>query len=67
MDLLAVNVLLPLDGLLLAVLLGWMWPRRKAMAAAAIRPGPLSRLWDFSLRYVLPVLLGATLLAGVWA
>lgn len=63
MDFFAVELLLPLNGVLLAVLLGWLWPRHEAMEAADLHTRRLGRLWHFSLRYLVPVLV-LTVLAG---
>lgn len=63
MDFFAVELLLPLNGVLLAVLLGWLWPRHEAMEAADLHARRLGRLWHFSLRYLVPVLV-LTVLAG---
>lgn len=65
MDFAAVHVLLPLNGLLLALLLGWLWPKRTALAASGIRHGALAGAWHGSLRYLLPVLLAAMVAAMV--
>jgi len=63
MDFFAVELLLPLNGVLLAVLLGWLWPRHEAMEAADLHASRLGRIWHFSLRYLVPALL-LVVLAG---
>lgn len=63
MDFIAVDLLLPLNGVLLAVLLGWLWPRQEALRAADLHAHRLGRFWHFSLRYLVPVLV-LTVLAG---
>ncbi|WP_151446711.1 sodium-dependent transporter [Lacisediminimonas profundi] len=64
-DRFAVHVLLPLNGLLLAVFIGWAWPRQAATAAAGLRQGLPGRAWHFALRYIAPLLLASVLLAGI--
>jgi NSS family neurotransmitter:Na+ symporter len=65
MDYFAVELLLPLNGVLLAVLLGWWWPRREALQAADLVNTRRGRLWLFSLRYLVPVLLVAVLAGSI--
>lgn len=62
MDFAAVDVLLPLNGLLLTILLGWVWPRRQALEASDMHLSRLGRLWHFSLRYLLPTLVSLVLI-----
>lgn len=61
MDFLAVELLLPINGLLLALLLGWLWPRHTALAAADLERSRLGRLWHAGLRYLVPLLVAAVL------
>jgi len=65
MDFLAVDLLLPLNGLLLAVLLGWLWPRHEALAAADLSASRLGRAWHAGLRYLVPVLVLCVLVIGL--
>ena len=65
MDFVAVDLLLPLNGLLLAVLLGWLWPRHEALQAADLHQGRLGRVWHFSLRYLVPLLVMAVLVSSL--
>lgn len=65
MDFLAVDLLLPLNGLLLAVLLGWLWPRHEALDAADLTTSRLGRAWHASLRYLVPVLVLCILVIGL--
>lgn len=48
--------LLPLNGLLIAVFLGWVWKRHDALQACGTSGDSLGRLWRFNLRYVVPLL-----------
>lgn len=65
MDFFAVELLLPLNGVLLAVLLGWLWPRHEALQAADLQHSRLGRAWHFCLRYLVPVLLVLVLASSV--
>ena len=65
MDFFAVELLLPLNGVLLAVLLGWLWPRREALQAADLQGSRLGRAWHFCLRYLVPLLLVVVLASSI--
>jgi NSS family neurotransmitter:Na+ symporter len=65
MDFVAVDFLLPLNGLLLTILLGWVWPRRQALEASDMHLSRLGRLWHFSLRYLLPTLVAVVLITTI--
>jgi NSS family neurotransmitter:Na+ symporter len=65
MDFFAVELLLPLNGVLLAVLLGWLWPRHEALQAADLQHSRLGRIWHFCLRYLVPGLLVLVLASSV--
>ena len=64
-DFLAADILLPLNGLLIAVFLGWVWQRQDALRACGLSAGPLAWLWRFDLRYVVPLLVLLVLAQGV--
>lgn len=64
-DFLTADLLLPLNGLLLAVFLGWIWPRADALRASQIRSPWFGRFWHYSLRYLAPVLVTVVLIAGL--
>jgi NSS family neurotransmitter:Na+ symporter len=65
-DFIAADILLPLNGLLIAVFLGWVWQRRAALEACDLHSGGLGRLWRFSLRWVVPILVTLVLAHSVW-
>jgi NSS family neurotransmitter:Na+ symporter len=65
MDYLAVELLLPLNGVLLALLLAWLWPRHEALQAADLAGRRLGGVWHFSLRYLVPVLVLVVLAGSV--
>lgn len=66
MDFITADILLPLNGLLIALFLGWIWPRRDAMAASDLDNSLSGRLWHVSLRYAVPLLVTLVLVSGVW-
>jgi NSS family neurotransmitter:Na+ symporter len=65
MDFVAADILLPLNGLLLALFLGWIWKRGDAIAAVDLERSRLGRLWRLSLRYLVPLLIAAVLINAV--
>lgn len=64
-DFIAADILLPLNGLLIAVFLGWVWQRHEALQACGLPAGLPGRLWRFNLRYVVPLLVLLVLAQGV--
>lgn len=64
-DFVAADILLPLNGLLIAVFLGWVWQRHEALQACGLSAGLPGRLWRFNLRYVVPLLVLVVLGQGV--
>ena len=66
MDFVAANILLPLNGLLIAVFLGWVWHRRDALAACDLPSSRLGRFWYFSVRYTVPLLVAVVLVRSAW-
>jgi len=60
------NILLPLNGLLIAVFLGWIWHRRDALAACDLPSSRLGRFWYFSVRYTVPLLVAVVLVRSAW-
>lgn len=61
MDFITADILLPLNGLLIALFLGWRWNRRDALVACDLNQSHLGRLWHFSLRYIVPLLVAVVL------
>lgn len=64
LDFIAADILLPLNGLLIAVFVGWVWKRRDALQACGLSAGPLAWLWRFIVRYVVPLLVSLVLAQG---
>jgi SNF family Na+-dependent transporter len=60
------DILLPLNSLLIALFLGWIWPHRDALGASDLDNSLAGRLWHFSLRYAVPLLVALVLVRGVW-
>jgi NSS family neurotransmitter:Na+ symporter len=69
-DLLVSSYLLPLGGLLVAIYVGWVWPRRHSLTdlGAGHRQLLWVRSWQLLLRYVAPAAVIIVLLnqAGVF-
>jgi NSS family neurotransmitter:Na+ symporter len=65
MDFVAADILLPLNGLLLALFVGWIWKRGDALAASDLKETRLGRVWHFGLRYVVPLLMAGVLVCSV--
>jgi len=64
MDFLASNVLMPLNGLLVAVFVGWVWARREACRASGLPPA-LAAAWHAVLRFGAPALIALVLLRSL--
>ena len=66
MDFLFGNLSLSLGGLLLAILVGWVWGTRKASEELVLGAGPwyatLAPGWSFMLKYVCPLIIALVLL-----
>ncbi len=65
LDFITANFLLPLNGLLIAVFLGWVWHRRDALSACDLATSRLGRAWRFSVRYTVPLLVAVILVRSV--
>lgn len=64
MDFVAVELLLPLSGLLLALFIGWVWAADAAHQASGLHHSRLGQLWRGLLRYLVPVLMVLVLLGS---
>lgn len=67
MDFFASNILLPLNGILIALFAGWRWRRIAALAACDLRDDRLGAAWRASLRFLVPALVLAVLLRSARA
>lgn len=66
MDRAASDFLLPIAGLGVAILVGWVLPRHMVLADADLDgPGRLGRLWLWSIRWLAPLAIGAILLGSL--
>jgi neurotransmitter:Na+ symporter, NSS family len=63
-DALVSNLLLPLNGLAIALFVGWRWRRADAITAAGLGPRA-GRAWHETIRFVLPVLIAIVLLGAL--
>lgn len=61
---LAVNIMLPLGGLLIAVFIGWVMPRTDSTDELGMGDSRLYRVWRFLVRYVCPVAVAGILLSN---
>ncbi len=59
------QILLPLGGLLLAIFVGWVVPRRVSLEELGMRDGPLFGLWCFLLRFLVPFAIFLVFILGV--
>jgi NSS family neurotransmitter:Na+ symporter len=54
------NIVLPLGGLLMCIVVGWLWKPEKAIAEIESTPGYVFKLkaaWSFALRFIAPILI----------
>jgi NSS family neurotransmitter:Na+ symporter len=65
MDFFAADLLMPLNGLLIAVFVGWVWSHAAARDGAGFERPALARAWRFLLRWTVPLLVGVVLARGV--
>lgn len=66
LDFLTANIMLPISGLLIAVFVGF-YMDKKAVDSELYGMGPhLRKLWQFSLRYVAPIAIGAVFIMGLF-
>ena len=59
------NIVLPMNGLLLAVFLGWVVSKAKAARYAGIANRTLFSVWRFQLRFLIPAALGVLVIFGL--
>lgn len=64
MDFVASNLLMPLNGVLVAVFVGWVWAGRDARHASGLAP-PLAHAWHALLRFGAPAVIGLVLLRSL--
>ena len=59
------NIVLPLNGLLLAVFVGWVVSKAKAARYVGIANRTLFSVWRFQLRFIVPAVLGVLVVFGL--
>ena len=57
MDYVASNILLPLGGLSMALLMGWRLKKSEALEATDLKNGIIGNVWLFIVKYLAPVLI----------
>lgn len=65
MDHLASNVLLPLSGIAIALLVGWAWRATAARSAADLSTVVAGSIWHWSMRLALPLVIGLVMGRGL--
>jgi NSS family neurotransmitter:Na+ symporter len=63
-DFMVSNVVLPVSGLMTALLVGWAWRSSSALREADFNDTALGRAWLFALRWVTPALIAIVLVRG---
>jgi NSS family neurotransmitter:Na+ symporter len=64
-DFLAVNIMLPLGGLLIALFVGWAMPSSDTRDELGLPDSLTYRLWRFLVRYLCPIAVGGILLSNL--
>jgi NSS family neurotransmitter:Na+ symporter len=64
-DFLAVNIMLPLGGLLIAIFVGWVMPSPDCRDELGLADSLAYRLWRFLVRYLCPIAVGGILLSNL--
>ena len=65
-DFFANNILLPLGGLLMCIVIGWLWKPENAIAEIESTPGyifKLKSIWSVIIKYIAPILILFVLIA----
>ena len=62
-DYLASNILLPVGGLMVALLAGWALSREVVCRELGLGDGPAFRIWYAAVRYLVPLAIGIVLVA----
>ncbi|WP_079477891.1 sodium-dependent transporter [Halobacillus salinus] len=57
MDYIASNILLPLGGLSMALLVGWFFTKSQALEATDLTDSPVAGFWHFIVKFVAPILI----------
>ena len=65
MDYIVSNALLPVAGLLVALLVGWRWGARNAFRESDLGETLIGKCWLWSLRVLTPIVIAAVFLRGI--
>jgi NSS family neurotransmitter:Na+ symporter len=65
LDYVVSNFMMPIGGVLIAVLAGWRLPRHTSLTESGLDDGPVFRVWRLLVRYVVPVAIGAVFIANL--
>jgi NSS family neurotransmitter:Na+ symporter len=66
LDYFSASILLPLGGLLTALFVGWMIPSNEMQAELGLTK-PAFRLWQFLIRYLVPIAIATVFISGITA
>ena len=59
------HIMLPLSGIAVAMLVGWAWRPAAARSAADLATGSVGAAWHWSMRLVLPLVIGLVMARGL--
>ena len=65
LDYIVSNLMMPLGGVLVAVLAGWGLSRSATLSELSIADGALYRLWRFLVRFAVPAAIAAVFYANL--
>lgn len=66
LDFLTANIMLPISGLLIALFVGFLMDRKAIAGQLAGTAEKVQRLWQFTVRYMGPVAIGAVFVMGIY-
>jgi NSS family neurotransmitter:Na+ symporter len=66
LDFLTANIMLPISGLLIALFAGFLMNQKAIAAELTGTTENLHRLWQFTVRYIAPIAIGAVFLMGIY-
>lgn len=65
LDYLTSNIMMPLGGLMVALMAGWALPRAVARETLGLKDGPAFKVWRFAVRYVVPAVI-VVVMVSIW-
>lgn len=66
LDYFTANVFMPLGGILIALFVGWRWPRESLRTALGVSDGLLFSSWLILLRFVAPAAIAAIMISNLF-